>query len=616
MPGKNKVQIIIEARDMAGSVFREVQRESGRAFRAISSEAGRLKRRLTSLHGTLLTLAGGYGIAQMATSFLNAARATENYQVRLRVLLGSVEEGNRLFKAMSNYASKVPFTYEEIMGAATQLAGVMKGGVDEIKRWMPLIGDLAAASGLSISETTEQVIRMYSAGAAAADLFRERGITAMLGFQQAVHYSAEETRRMLIKAWEDPASKFRGATNELAKTWDGAMSMMADKWFKLRNMVMKAGVYDELKRQMDELNKATGEWIGTHGQEIREWARDMANSIKEMAKGITTIAQYAALRSISETFAEGARLASKSLLDWEKFKKASFIERQRMVDEARSLYGVTGPLHFKMPQMPEKGISSIDQQIDEIRRKLKEESEKWAQEDQEAIKERVNAIASGLKKEEDSYKAFIKEVRRYQQEAIQSIAPKIPNMAEELERALGDPDAYFGPLRDSAKNTFNEITQFAVQAARNMQSAFSDFFFDAMQGNLGDLQHQIKSVIDRMVAEIAAARASHYLFGEYGKTGQIGGFVAEAASWAREVFKFAEGGLITEPVLGIGMSGRRYLFGERGPEEVRPVSHVHKTSNNSITINMNIQTQDADSFELSRARIASQISAAIARAIP
>ena len=138
----NRMQIVITAKNFADQGFREV-----------SSGLDTIKRNVFSLHGALVTLAGGYGLGRVAEGFLDASRTTENYRIRLQILLGTVEEGNRLFQEMADYAGKVPFEYEEIMGAATQLSGVMKGGVDDITRWMPLIGDLAAASGLSIQQT-------------------------------------------------------------------------------------------------------------------------------------------------------------------------------------------------------------------------------------------------------------------------------------------------------------------------------------------------------------------------------------------------------------------------------------------------------------------------------
>jgi phage tail tape-measure protein len=166
-------------------------------------------------------------------SFIEAADTADKYRVTLNTLLGSQTEGARMFDQMSKFAAKVPFEYENIMSSATALAGVMSGGVDEVTKWMPMIADLAAVSRLSIEETTGQIIRMYSAGAASADLFRERGILAMMGFQSGVQYSAEQTKKMLMDAYESPTSKFRNASAELAKTWSGMTSMMSDRWFIL-----------------------------------------------------------------------------------------------------------------------------------------------------------------------------------------------------------------------------------------------------------------------------------------------------------------------------------------------------------------------------------------------
>lgn len=141
----------------------------------------------------------------------------------------------------------------------------MKGGVDEVKKWMPLIADLAATTGLTIEDTTGQVIRMYSAGAAAADMFRERGVLAMMGFQAGAKYSVEETRKKMFEEWQKADSQFRGATEGLAQTWKGLTSMMADVWFTFRDMVMKAGVFDVLKGKLqtflDKINemKESGE---------------------------------------------------------------------------------------------------------------------------------------------------------------------------------------------------------------------------------------------------------------------------------------------------------------------------------------------------------------------
>jgi hypothetical protein len=195
----------------------------------------------------------GWGINRLTKSFLEAAVTTEQYQTRLIGLLGSVEEGTRLFKLMNEYAAQTPFEFEKIMGSATALAGVMRGGADEIAKWMPMVGDLAAATGLSIEIVTQQVIRMFSAGAASADLFREKGVLAMMGFQAGVSYSAEQTREMMMAAWTKADSQFGGMTERLRNTWAGTMSMFRDMWFKFRNMVMENDAFEALKASAQRL---------------------------------------------------------------------------------------------------------------------------------------------------------------------------------------------------------------------------------------------------------------------------------------------------------------------------------------------------------------------------
>jgi hypothetical protein len=262
----------------AAAITKQYQRQSISVFKKVSGA-------VTSLKGAMFALAGVGGIGALAHSFVNAASTSEQYAVRLKVLLGSVSEGNALFKDMAVFASKVPFEYENIMNSATQLAGVMKGGVKEINQWMPLIGDLAATSGMSIEETTGQVVRMYSAGAASADMFREKGILSMLGFKAGVSYTAEETRQQLMDSWTKQGSQFRGATEELARTWDGGMSMLSDKWFAFRNTVMEGGLFDWLKGLVAVINGELGAAMANNGKIAKGWSQTIINALEGAIRG-------------------------------------------------------------------------------------------------------------------------------------------------------------------------------------------------------------------------------------------------------------------------------------------------------------------------------------------
>ena len=55
--------------------------------------------------------------------------------------------------------------------------------------------------------------------------------------------------------------------------------------------------------------------------------------IDRLAGALKTLAEYADLRSVSQTFTQGMELAQKGLLDFDEFTRAGFLERQRMVDD-------------------------------------------------------------------------------------------------------------------------------------------------------------------------------------------------------------------------------------------------------------------------------------------
>jgi len=283
------LEIIIRLKDTASRGLKSI----GQGLGALRGRVSNLLGSLTSMKAMIAGGVAGIGAGLLARSFVSAADTAEQYRTRLNILLGSQEEGNRLFKEMSDFAGTVSFSYEEIMGSATNLAGVMEGGVDEINKWMPMIADLAAASGLSIQDTTNQIIRMYSAGAGAADLFREKGTLAMLGFKAGVSVTAEETRKQLIKAFEDPQSKFKGAATALAKTWTGMLSMMGDRWFQFRNLVMEeGGVFDYMKLLLQEL-LGFGDKLSKEGK-LKKWAISFGNVIVNVLETIIKLVAWLA----------------------------------------------------------------------------------------------------------------------------------------------------------------------------------------------------------------------------------------------------------------------------------------------------------------------------------
>ena len=105
------------------------------------------------------------------------------------------------------------------------------------------------------------------------------------------------------------------------------------------------------------------------------------------------------------------------------------------------------------------------------------------------------------------------------------------------------------------------VSEFAAQAARNIQDALGDSVLQLIKGNADSIGQIWQDLLQRMVAQALAAKLGEALFGNFGKTGEFGGLAGLIGSsffgGAR-----ANGG----PV----MAGRAYLVGERGPEIVVP----------------------------------------------
>lgn len=241
MATADEIKIRIIAKDEASKVFRQTQGSSEK-----------LKASITALKASFigLSVAGG----AFLKSVIDTGSQVQNLQVRMKFLTGSTQRGTQAFQAMLRYASKVPFALEDIQLGAPSLLTVAKG-TEELNELLEITGDLAAASGLSFQETSMQMQRALAGGIASAELFRERGISAMLGFEAGVSYSAEKTKEKLISAFRDGTTSVKGASLELANTFTGQVSMMQDAWFNLKNELAKTGVLSEATKIVQEITE-------------------------------------------------------------------------------------------------------------------------------------------------------------------------------------------------------------------------------------------------------------------------------------------------------------------------------------------------------------------------
>ena len=190
-------------------------------------------------------------------------------------------------------------------------------------------------------------------------------------------------------------------------------------------------------------------------------------------------------------------------------------------------------------------------------------------------------------------------------------------------------------------DTHNEMTEFVKEAARNMQDAMADFFFDAMQGKFGDLATSFKATLDRMVANLLASQLMNFLMGDFAETGKMGGYLGDGAKgggfmggllkmlgFARggvfnsgRIIPLAAGGVVSSPML-FPLANGLGLMGEAGPEAVLPLSRLPggelgvraQGGSQPVTVIMNITTPNAESFRRSQGQITADYARHLRRA--
>jgi len=225
------------------------QDKTKQAFNGIKGKLAGLRGAVFNLRTAFATLGAGL----VAKSFVTTGRSIEDLNVRLKQLFGSASEGAKAFEVMSEFAGKVPFSLEQIQEASGNLA-VVSGDADRLAKILEITGNVASVTGIDFRTAGEQIQRSFAGGIASADIFREKGVRDMLGFKAGATVTAEET----IKAFErvfGKDGKFGGATDELANTFTGTLSMLGDKLFNFKKNVANAEFFSALKGEFKDLNK-------------------------------------------------------------------------------------------------------------------------------------------------------------------------------------------------------------------------------------------------------------------------------------------------------------------------------------------------------------------------
>ena len=262
--------------------------KSKQAFNRVQGSIAKVKGAVFNLRNAFL----GLGAGLVIKSIVNTGIQIENLGVQLKALFGSAKEGQRALDIVTKFAKTTPFELENIQQGITALATVRKqaesAGVS-FEELLKITGNTATVLGGDFALASLQIQRSFSAGIASAELFRERGVTAMAGFQQGVRTSVDQSIKGLAKAF-GTGGEFGNLTQELSKTLSGTISNLKDALFTFQVSITR-GFFFELKEQLGDLKQFTEDnqfAIESLGVQIGE---KLAVAIVKLSDSVKTLTQ-------------------------------------------------------------------------------------------------------------------------------------------------------------------------------------------------------------------------------------------------------------------------------------------------------------------------------------
>ena len=524
------------------------------------------KQALNNVQGALAKVKGavfnlqnafiGLGAGLVIRNLVSTGRELENLQVRLKFLLKDTNEGAKAFDNMVKFASRVPFSLEEIQSGSGILATVTDNAKD-LQNMLEITGNVAAVTGLDFRTTAEQIQRSFSAGIGAADLFREKGVRNMLGFQAGAAVSIEATAEAFQKVF-GRGGRFGQATDDLANTFEGTISMLNDKVFSFKKTLLDAGFFAELKKQFGDLD---------------EFLNDNAEQLEQIAITIGTNLAQGTIKA-----AEGIKI---------------------LADSFRDFQTILGLVLFALGGFTMK-LAGAALVIDDINRRIKKLTGETVIEFQKIAKfeHELSIPLKNLKEEAELVLVPIREFEHELSVGVPTATQKAISKFRELNSsAVTNLENKFKNIRMTiAEGINNGITKMSQSIAKAFVfgEKLSDTFKNIARSLLVNIIGALIEIVARKGVELAIEKLITREKQKQAALSSVSGS-GSLFSTARSFLGFAKGGAVAK--------GQPVIVGERGAEVFVPnqtgqiTQAARGTGGGMTTVNFNINTLDASGFD-------------------
>lgn len=237
-------------------------------------------------------------------------------------------------------------------------------------------------------------------------------------------------------------------------------------------------------------------------------------------------------------------------------------------------------------------IALIDAKSEAERMLWETKNGTYASQDPETKKKLVDAAEElDLSRKKSAKDAYIGTVNG----SIDAAAKK--EKTDWLDSSLADGkinvEQYQKALNELTGQGLSDLTEFAVKGAKNIQAYLGDALYDAVNGKFEGLGTRFAEMLTRMATDAAAANIGKLLFGDVGKTNEIGGLfgsmisgigglfggggglvsatATDVASAGAGLMFFAKGGAFSSGVVDSPVAFPVGVMGEAGPEAIMPL---------------------------------------------
>ena len=604
------------------------------ALNGVRAGLNNLRSAVFSVQSAILGIGSGLAVK----SILDVGANVEQLRLRFAFLFKGVQEGDKAFKGLIDFASKVPFTLEEIQAGAGNLAVVTKNA-EELNEILKLTGNVASVTGLDFRTTAEQIQRSFSSGIGSADLFRERGVRALLGFKAGAEVTVEATKKRFRELFGQ-GGEFEKATEVLSTTFTGTLSMLSDKLFKFKLETGQAGFFDFIKQGLVEINNLienNAELIGVFGAKL---SAGLIEATKQIVLGSAVIIQ--ALKPVFE-FVIGSIGNLFNLLQTlpSTVRTVGVVGFLMLGSKGKLLVltigGFLDEIRFKLGEFLQQ-FAEFNQKILDTRKSLKLVSEegfakiKKQNEDilaiSEKLKKPIGELKSEIKESDDGLSGFTKNLERFLNtlEAKAIISKKqIEEILSKLKGTTGETDKTalnFTRIADTVKNqikkdleSVNEtIGKFILGGVKSFSRALAESvvlgkklkmsFEEIAKKFLVDIlaftiQIVIQKQIEKMLSD-GQVDNEKQITDEKKKQLKIQGMMMMMSGNPLGILGFASPGFAQG---GAVSKGKPIMVGERGPEMFIPNSTGQITQSarggmgGAVNVNFNINTIDSRGFD-------------------